>query len=39
MISLYDPRRPIQFSFPSSLTKQDLPVGTEIWLPDDTVAA
>ncbi len=30
MISPYDPRRPIQFSFPPSLTKQDLPVGTEI---------
>jgi len=34
MISPYDHRRPIQFSFPPEITKHDLPVGTEVWLPD-----
>ena len=39
MVSPYDPKRPIQFSFPPGLTKQDLPVGTEVWLSDGTSAA
>ena len=33
-VNPYDPKRPIQFSFPPSLTKQDIPVGTEVWMID-----
>ncbi len=39
MVSPYDPKRPIQFSFPPGLTKHDVPVGTEVWLTDGTPAA
>ena len=31
-VSPYDPKRPIQFSFPPGLKKQDIPVGTEVWM-------
>ncbi len=39
MVSPYDPRRPIQFSFPPGLTKADIPVGTEVWLAEGTPQA
>ena len=32
IVDPYDPKRPIQFSFPAGLKKQDIPVGTEVWV-------
>ena len=37
-ITPHDPKRPIHFTFPPGLMKQDVPVGTEVWLRDDTLA-
>ena len=28
----YDPRRPFSFALPKDINKQDVPVGTEVWL-------
>jgi hypothetical protein len=39
IVDPYDPKRPIQFSFPAGLTKQDVPVGTEVWLRDEKAVA
>ena len=29
----YDPKRPIQFSFPPEIKAHDIPIGTEVWMP------
>ena len=38
MLDPYDPKRPTQIAL-QGVTKQDVPVGTEIWMRDETPVA